>query len=221
MDELLGEQQVVVKPLPSYLSRFNIKQSGIAGSTILGDGNISIILDISNLYTPARPNFIRGGLPAMAQDALLLPAGMEEAPSAPLDSQTEKYLLFLSDQLLFGVKAEYVVEIITNHTITLLPLVPSYILGIINLRGQIIPIVDMRILLGCPAQQDTCIINLNINDTMVGILVDTVQKMMDIEKSAILPAPAQNTQDMVSGMCSLEDGQTMLVFVCPQILTNS
>ena len=63
---------------------------------------------------------------------------MEEAPSAPLDSQTEKYLLFLSDQLLFGVKAEYVVEIITNHTITLLPLVPSYILGIINLRGQII-----------------------------------------------------------------------------------
>ena len=45
----------------------------------------------------------------------------------------------------------------------------------------------MRILLGCPAQQDTCIIILNINDTMVGILVDTVQKMMDIEKSAILP----------------------------------
>ena len=154
----------------------------------------------------------------MAQDALLLPAGMEEAPSAPLDSQTEKYLLFLSDQLLFGVKAEYVVEIITNHTITLLPLVPSYILGIINLRGQIIPIVDMRILLGCPAQQDTCIIILNINDTMVGILVDTVQKMMDIEKSAILPAPAQ---DMVSGMCSLEDGQTMLVFDCPQILTHT
>ena len=157
----------------------------------------------------------------MAQDALLLPAGMEEAPSAPLDSQTEKYLLFLSDQLLFGVKAEYVVEIITNHTITLLPLVPSYILGSINLRGQIIPIVDMRILLGCPAQQDPCIIILNINDTMVGILVDTVQKMMDIEKSAILPAPAQNTQDMVSRMCSLEDGQTMLVFDCPQILTHT
>ena len=52
VDELLGEQQVVVKPLPSYLSRFNIKQSGIAGCTILGDGNISIILDVANLYTP-------------------------------------------------------------------------------------------------------------------------------------------------------------------------
>ncbi len=53
VDELLGEQQVVVKPLPSYLNRFNIKSSGISGCTILGDGNISIILDVSNLCTYA------------------------------------------------------------------------------------------------------------------------------------------------------------------------
>ena len=54
VDELLGEQQVVVKPLPSYLNSFNIKRSGIAGCTILGDGNISIILDVGNLYTPVQ-----------------------------------------------------------------------------------------------------------------------------------------------------------------------
>ncbi len=54
VDELLGEQQVVVKPLPSYLNRFNIKSSGISGCTILGDGNISIILDVSNLCTYAQ-----------------------------------------------------------------------------------------------------------------------------------------------------------------------
>ena len=53
VDELIGEQQVVVKPLPSYLNSFNIKNSGIAGCTILGDGNISIILDILNVYTLA------------------------------------------------------------------------------------------------------------------------------------------------------------------------
>lgn len=53
VDELLGEQQVVVKPLPSYLNSFNIKNSGVAGCTILGDGNISIILDVLNLYTNA------------------------------------------------------------------------------------------------------------------------------------------------------------------------
>ncbi|MEG0189603.1 MAG: chemotaxis protein CheA [Lachnospiraceae bacterium] len=51
VDELLGEQQVVVKPLPVFLNSFNIKDSGISGCTILGDGNISIILDILNLYT--------------------------------------------------------------------------------------------------------------------------------------------------------------------------
>ena len=54
VDQLLGEQKVVVKPLPAYLNRFNIKSSGIAGCTILGDGNISIILDVGNLYTAAR-----------------------------------------------------------------------------------------------------------------------------------------------------------------------
>ena len=53
VDELLGEQQVVVKPLPAYLNSFNIKQRGIAGCTILGDGNISIILDVGNFYLSA------------------------------------------------------------------------------------------------------------------------------------------------------------------------
>ncbi|MDO5062185.1 MAG: chemotaxis protein CheA [Peptostreptococcaceae bacterium] len=50
VDELIGEQQVVVKPLPSYLNNYNIKNSGIAGCTIMGNGNISLILDIPNLY---------------------------------------------------------------------------------------------------------------------------------------------------------------------------
>ena len=66
-----------------------------------------------------------------------------------------KYLLFCSDNLLFGVSADYVVEIITNHAITKLPLVPNYIRGIINLRGQIIPIVDIRLLLGQPVRVTT------------------------------------------------------------------
>ncbi len=51
VDELIGEHQVVVKPLPSYVNAFGIKTHGIAGCTILGDGSISIILDILNLYS--------------------------------------------------------------------------------------------------------------------------------------------------------------------------
>jgi len=53
VDKLVGEQQVVVKPLPNYLYAFNIKNLGIAGCTILGDGNISIILDAPSLYEAA------------------------------------------------------------------------------------------------------------------------------------------------------------------------
>lgn len=54
VDQLIGEQQVVVKPLPGYLNDFNIKNSGISGCTIMGDGNISIILDVVNVYNAAR-----------------------------------------------------------------------------------------------------------------------------------------------------------------------
>ena len=50
-DELLGEQQVVIKPLPTYLNSFGIKEAGIVGCTILGDGNISLILDVASLLT--------------------------------------------------------------------------------------------------------------------------------------------------------------------------
>ncbi|MSS10391.1 chemotaxis protein CheA [Clostridium sp. WB02_MRS01] len=57
VDELLGEQQVVVKPLPVFLNSFNVKDSGISGCTILGDGNISIILDVLNLYAASQNQY--------------------------------------------------------------------------------------------------------------------------------------------------------------------
>ncbi len=50
VDKLLGEQQIVVKPLPNYIKNYDIKNYGISGCSILGDGNISIILDVGNLY---------------------------------------------------------------------------------------------------------------------------------------------------------------------------
>ncbi len=58
VDDLLGEQQVVVKPFPAFLSCFELKNSGIGGCTILGDGNISIILDILSLHTATLENNI-------------------------------------------------------------------------------------------------------------------------------------------------------------------
>ena len=132
-----------------------------------------------------------------------------------------KYLLFRSDALLFGAAADYVVEIITNHPITPIPLVPSYVCGIINLRGQIIPIVDIRIMLGqIPTNRD-CIIILTINGMLVGVLVDTVLRMIDLDTATLCMSPAKEHQRLVSGMCSLPDGETMLEFDCANLLTQA
>ena len=132
-----------------------------------------------------------------------------------------KYLLFRSDALLFGATADYVVEIITNHPITPIPLVPSYVCGIINLRGQIIPIVDIRIMLGQMPTNRDCIIILTINGMLVGVLVDTVLRMIDLDTATLCMSPAKEHQRLVSGMCSLPDGETMLEFDCANLLTQA
>ena len=54
VDELLGQQQIVVKPLPNYVNSFDVKSCGITGCSIMGDGSISIILDVANLYSAAQ-----------------------------------------------------------------------------------------------------------------------------------------------------------------------
>ena len=57
VDELIGEHQIVVKPLPNYVNSFGVKNYGITGCSILGDGSISIILDVINVYTAAHNIF--------------------------------------------------------------------------------------------------------------------------------------------------------------------
>ena len=134
------------------------------------------------------------------------------------DVKMEKFLIFESDHLLFGANVEYVMEIITNHMITRLPVVPDYVGGIINLRGQIIPVIDIRLRMGKEAQVDCCIVVLSIDGTQAGILVDTVVQMIDVPEGQILPVPAHNTQKLISGMCSLPDGKTMMVLDCDLLL---
>lgn len=128
--------------------------------------------------------------------------------------QTTKYLICISDGLLYGVDAEQVETIITDHTITRLPRVPHYVRGIINLRGQIIPVIDIRRRLGKPEAEENCILVVNIGNDSMGILVDGVDKMVDIVADSILPMPTQNPQKLISGMCSLPEGKTLLILDC-------
>ncbi len=132
---------------------------------------------------------------------------------------TQKYMIFVTDNLKFGIDAESVVEIITSHSITYLPMLPEYIRGIINLRGQMVPIWDIRLRLGKEAKEDCLIIVMNIQGVDLGVLVDSVDQMIDIPTVSILPVPAHNAQQLVSGMCTLPDGSgTMMVLDCDQLL---
>ena len=147
----------------------------------------------------------------------------ENENAAPADDgtvevQTIKYLICISDGLLYGVDAEKVETIITDHTITRLPRVPHYVRGIINLRGQIIPIIDIRLRLGKPQADESCIMVVNEGSDSMGILVDGVDKMVDIVRDSILPMPTQNPQKLISGMCSLPDGKTLLILDCGLLL---
>lgn len=131
---------------------------------------------------------------------------------------TEKYLIFSSDSLMYGIKAEQVKDIITDYTITYVPHVPNYVKGVINLRGQIVPIVDIRLRLGKPDQNNFCGIVVDVDGSMVGILVDMVEQMVDVPIGSILPVPTSRGQAMVSGMWTLPDGNTMLELDCNLLL---
>ena len=136
----------------------------------------------------------------------------------PPELQTEKYLIFSSDGLLYGIKAEQVKDIITDYAITYLPQVPGYVRGVINLRGQIIPMLDIRLRLGKMPKDSLCGIVVEVDGNMVGLLVDMVEKMVDVPLDSILPVPTTNSQATVSGMCTLPDGDTMLELDCDLLL---
>ena len=134
---------------------------------------------------------------------------------------TQKYLIFNTDNLKFGIDANSVVEIITNYSITFLPMLPDFVRGIFNLRGDMIPILDIRQRLGKEPREDCLVIVLNVDGTQLGLLVDSVDQMLDIPKEDILPTPINHTQKLVSGMVTLPDGSgTMMVLACEELLPH-
>lgn len=145
----------------------------------------------------------------------------EEVVAAETLISTERFLTFTSDGLTIGISTDYVTEIITNHSITVLPLVPDYVKGIINLRGQIIPIIDIRLRMGKEAiayTNHTCIIVLNIDSVLIGIVVDMVQQVIDIDKSLISSMPIEDHQELINGMVSLDERSVLLFLDCEQLV---
>lgn len=104
----------------------------------------------------------------------------------------QKYLTFWTDEELFGIPISDVVQIISIQEITPLPDFPDYAKGVINLRGSIIPVIDIRLRFGKPEiayNESTCIIVTRIEEEYMGFIVDSVNEVADIEDDNITPAP--------------------------------
>ena len=106
-----------------------------------------------------------------------------------------KFLTFCLGQEEYGVVILKVREIIGIIGITPVPQLPEYVKGVINLRGKVIPVIDVRLRFGLEerAYNDrTCFIVVRLNNISIGLIVDTVSEVMDIPASDIEPPPKVN-----------------------------
>ena len=114
------------------------------------------------------------------------------------DTEKDKYVTFKSGNEYFGLKIEYVNEIIVFQEITEIPESEDYIKGLINLRGKIIPVIDVRIRFKQePFEYNdrTCIIVINYKDIVVGLIVEKIAEVVEIPEENILPSPTIGKAD--------------------------
>lgn len=108
------------------------------------------------------------------------------------DTQKDKYLTFHLAGEDYGIEIRYVIEIIGIQKITDVPDMPGFIRGVINLRGKVIPVMDVRARFSIEDRDyddRTCIIVVNIEGTEVGLVVDEVSEVADIPEKNVEPPP--------------------------------
>ena len=123
---------------------------------------------------------------------------------------TRQYLTFqLSDEI-FAIDVVNVREILEFTTVTRVPRTPEYMRGVINLRGSVVPVLDMRLKFGMSLTEktiNTCIVVVEVayedEDIVIGALVDSVQEVFELESEQIEPAPRIGTHlrtEFIKGM---------------------
>ena len=125
-------------------------------------------------------------------------------------TEVRQYLTFKLGEEVFGLDVGKVREILDFTTITKVPRTPEFMRGVINLRGSVVPVVDMRVKFGMSATEktvNTCIIvtevELEGDTTVLGALVDSVQEVFELEPSQIEPSPRIGTKlktEFIKGM---------------------
>lgn len=121
--------------------------------------------------------------------------GQQDEMDSGADSQNTqkgKYMTFKSGPEYFGLEIQYVQQIIQFQSITKIPETEDYIKGLINLRGKIVPVVDVRLRFkqGEYEYNDkTCILVINVKDNTVGLIVEQIAEVVEIKEENILPPP--------------------------------
>lgn len=124
--------------------------------------------------------------------------------------ETTQYLTFKLEDEVFALDISKVREVLDFTTITKVPRTPDFMRGVINLRGSVVPVVDMRLKFGMTVTEktvNTCIIIVEVtldgDSMLLGALADSVQEVMDLEPDQIEPAPKIGTRfrtDFIKGM---------------------
>lgn len=108
------------------------------------------------------------------------------------DTQKGKFFIFCMGNDFYGIEIKYVTEIIGLQPITEIPEMPEYIKGIINLRGKIIPVMDVRLRFRKPFREyndRTCIVVIEILEVSIGLIVDSVSEVISIPDEEIVAPP--------------------------------
>jgi purine-binding chemotaxis protein CheW len=142
-----------------------------------------------------------------------------------------RYLTFSLATERYGLEILKVQEIIGVPAITRIPRCPEYIKGVINLRGKIIPLVDLRLKFGLepvPYDEKTCIVVVNLptegQTISIGVIVDTVLEVLNFQEKEIEPAPdygAQIESKFIVGMAKRENSDLNILVDIEKALSDS
>ncbi len=144
-------------------------------------------------------------------------------------AEATQYLTFKLDEEIFALDVAKVREILDFTDITKVPQTPDFMRGVINLRGSVVPVVDMRLKFGMSRTEktvNTCIVVVEVitegETTVLGALADSVQEVIELEPAQIEPAPRIGTKlrtDFIMGM-GKHDGKFIMILDIDKVFSS-
>ena len=141
--------------------------------------------------------------------------------SNEINTEIESFLTFKLEEEIFAVNVEKVIEIQELRQITKVPKTPAYMKGVVNLRGSVLPVIDTRIKFGMSQiveTVNTCILVIKIeiekDSILLGLLVDSVQEVLELSSSQINPPPSIGSRyksEFIIGMGKIKEDFVMLL----------